>query len=420
MLFFYIYLFSILALGSFYVGPYTMRVYMTVLMLVYLLFQNLITRRASDKPNFKLPGRFMKIYFLFIVFTALALLLNGEYIESEFTKLILANYLNCFVTFFAINHFITDSKKLNQVIWVLLFIISIDAIITILQFVGNPIGKAISIAFTTVSDVKTGIIDDQGVNSALLLGDSIPMGIFGYVFTNCTYLTTMGILSLGIMLSEKNIILKYGALAVLLICLYAAYATQERMAFFMYVLVALYLLYTGFEKKRKKILLLVTIVLIGLFVLPSLMDSEKLGRLATVDVKEDVRGEIWMTALRFLGENLILGGPVSYSKVTSIAPHNFFLNVFIDSGLIGGLIVIYLYIIMAVQAIKELISRHSIIIRALAGSICIYSAVCLFHNASIATGDSIIFIFYALFLKARLIESPKRKTSVYENSLLYR
>lgn len=377
-------------------------------MLFFLLIKYFSSNNIKNK--YKLSRRFIIFYFLFVLFSALALVLNGEYQDYDFTKLILANYLNCFVTYFAFDYFIKDSDKLNKTLLFFIIIIALDAIVTILQFIGNPIGKAIAIALTTVAEVRSDIADDHNINTSLLLGEAIPMGFFGYVFTNCNYLALFGIQTMGF-IKESNKIKRSLLILILLLCFYACFATQERMALFMFAMMTFFLFFTGSATKQSKVMVGSILALAIVVVLPSLLLSDKLGRLTSADYKEDVRGEIWSYAFDFLKENLILGGPVAYSKKTDIAPHNFFLNVFIDSGLIGGLIAIYLYLYMTLQSVKIVLRKFSDVTRTLAASICIYGAVCLFHNASIATGDTSIFILYAAMLKSYMFDKANIRVS---------
>ena len=389
---------------------------MTALMLVVLLYKGFQNNQTEQRN--KISKRFLAVYFVFIFFSAMALWLNGEYNAFDYNKWLLANYLNCFVTYVAIDYFITDKHKIRQIMVLLLAIIVADAFVTILQFVGNPIGKQIAIVLTTVSEVQSNIADDGGEDLAVLFGEGLPIGFFGHVFTNGTLLAVLGILFLGIGFSFKGV-KKLGVLLGLAICLYASFAIQERMAFFMLIMMALYLFFTDQYSKRSKSVLIFLLFIAVVYILPQLIMSGQLGRLVTIDFKEDTRGDIWSNAFIFLKDHLLLGGPVSYNKMTEIAPHNFFLFVFIYYGLLGGLVVSILYISMTIQAVRILLQKYSRTTRALAASVCIYNLIALFHNASIATGDTIIFILYPLMLKSVLIDKNHKKLLQNESSMLY-
>lgn len=393
---------------------------MTAIMMFFLLSKGL-SSGGRITNSYPLPPKILVVYLFFIVFAAIALWSNGEYSEFDFNKWILANYLNCFVTYFAIDYFISSRKELRAM-WIFLILIgSVNAIITILQFMGNPIGKGIAMAFTTVSAVKADILDEHGVNVNLLLGDGLPIGLFGHVFTNGTMLSVLGILLMGKNNINKKLI-NLAWVGLLLINVYASFATQERVAFFLLVLLIIYLVFSGSFSRKIKVTSACIILIAVIFILPQLLLSESLGRLTSVSFEEDSRGDIWSYAFDFLKDNLMFGGPIAYSKKTEIAPHNFFLFVFIYYGLIAGIIISYMYILMTWQSIRTLLGKKNILTRTFAAACCIYSAICLFHNASIATGDAIIFILYALMQKSITMEesSDILKLSGNENTMLYR
>lgn len=368
-------------------------------MLVFLLLPK------KDRNPFKIKKRFLVGYAIFIVLFASALWLNGEYVKFEFNQLLLANYLNCFVTFFAIDYFISDKKRLYGFVIFLCIIILADDIITYLQYIGNPIGKFVALALTTSTESQAEISDDAGVNLARIFGEGLPMGIFGQIFTNANYLATFGLLILGLLYAKKSLIKK----GVLLLCFaftfYACFITQERMAFFMFIVTSLFLFFTGNTSKYAKVTMVTIIAVLLFVVIPSLiLSSDDNIRIFASNYKEDERGDIWAFAFKFIQGHLLLGGPVAYSKATSLAPHNYFLNAFINAGLIGGIVAIFLYLYSIVEAARLFLRKNSDLLKATAGAVLVYSAICLFHNASIISGDTLFFILYPLMLKAAIME----------------
>lgn len=113
MLFFYLFIFASLVLGTFTVGPFSIRVYFTVAMLLYLL----IMGRGDIRDKNKIPFHIIWLYSFFIILTGLSLYMNGEIIKSEFAKHILSWYLNCYVTFFAFNHFVKTPRQLKGTLY---------------------------------------------------------------------------------------------------------------------------------------------------------------------------------------------------------------------------------------------------------------------------------------------------------------
>jgi len=346
----------------------------------------------------------------------LAFVFNGEFNDYGFDRQILAFYLPCFVMYYAIMYFIKDKKRFNITIYFLLAIILFNCIVTQLQFYGNPIGKLIAVALTSSTDVRANIISDNDINTDLLFGQGIPIGVFGFVFSNANNTATIGLMSLIVYFNTRKRILRYGSLGLLFLCAFNCFLIQERTAFFSMAMMATYLLYKEYDKKKR--IFLFVLILIGLiFVLPSFWDSDSMGRLTDFDLKEESRIDVWALAFDFIITHPLWGGPVAFEKISSVAPHNYFLNAFITCGLIGGLLAIILFFRTTIYAVRNLFNNRSITTQVLAGSYCLYSAGCLFHNASLISGDTLVILLYALFLKNI---SLNKQVETNENSVLHR
>lgn len=407
MWFFYIFLFSVLLLGSFKLGPYSFRVYMVLIMMFYLLF-------SREKVNFKISNKFMKVFLLYIVVTGLVLISIGEFQDYDYINLCLAFYLPCFVTVSAINRFIDSKHALIQLMWFLIVLIFFNCIITQLQFNGFILGKVIAMALTTSMDVEANILYDNDIDSSLLRGEGLPVGIFGFVFTNANYSSTFGIFALFLYdYYNRNKLIQAFFLLVLGLCIYNCYLIQERTAFFGIIAASVFILLKNIESKNIKIVFISLLVIMLIVLLPSFWNADSLGRLAEFNTKEDTRNDIWTKCFYFLSENFLTGGPVAYSKLSEIAPHNYFLNALITSGFIGGSIAIYLYIISSIKATVYTLKCKSNYTRIVAASVCIYALGSLFHNASIISGDTLFFILYAILLKTYLINHDSENTMLY-------
>ncbi|MBS5446924.1 hypothetical protein SAMN05216253_103182 [Bacteroides thetaiotaomicron] len=407
MWFFYIFIFSVLLLGSFKVGPFSLRVYMVLLMMGYLLLT------SQKKANYRIPNKFLRVFLLYIVVTGMILSLTGEYQEYGFTNLCLAFYLPCFVTVAAINRFIDTKESFIRMMWFIVGLIFINCIVTQLQYHGIVAGKLIAMALSTSLEVQTTIMSDNDIDASLLMGEGLPIGLFGFVFTNANYSATFGVIPLfTYFLYESNTKVRIASLFILLVCVYNCFMIQERTAFFGLSVMAAYLLYKNGRNKSTKTMLL---FVLAIFILPSVMSSG-LGRLTEFSAKEDSRNQVWTLCFSFIGDHLLLGGPVAYSRLSEIAPHNYFLIALITSGLIGGIIAITLYIKSSMNAIQLFMGRTSPYTKVMAASVIIYAFGCLFHNASIITGDTLFFILYALMIKCSLMENEFEN----ENTMLYR
>lgn len=410
MALFLFYLFSSLLLGGFKVGPYSIRVYVTIIMMVYLLLCSRNKTFYTGDTNW-----FAKKYFVFLIFTFIAFLFNGEFYEYGFDKQILAYYLPCFVMLYSISYYITTERRFKITLFFLLAIIFVNCIVTQLQFIGNPIGKLIAVALTTSTDVQANIMYDNDINTELLFGEGIPIGIFGFVFSNANYSVTFGLLSLIVYFDFEKKIYKYISLGLLVLCAFNCFLIQERTAFFTFVIMAIFLLYREFSPKQK-IMLIFLVLVVLVYIIPTIWNNDSMGRLTDFDIKEDSRRDVWSLAFDYILVHPLWGGPEGFEKISKVAPHNYFFNAFITCGLIGGLLAIYLYFKTTFIAIKTLFNSKVFKIKIIAGSYCLYSAGCLFHNASLISGDTLVILLFVLLLRSKSLF--KYKTN--ENSCLHR
>lgn len=395
MFFFYFFLFASIILGTFNLGPFSIRVYMTVLMLFFLVL------KITAKKSYKLPKPFIFTFFLYLIVTASVLSLNGEYEEYDFTKLFLARFLNCIVTYFAIDYFVKDESLLKKTIVFLIALITLNCIITILQYLGSPIGHAIGLLLITSSEVKADI-EATDLNS--LFSADLTIGLFNFTFINAMIIAVVGVLIVGLYGVTKKTTYKVLLLGLLALFVFSCLATQGRTPFILFVIFSLYLFLKNGQNNLALSIVAALVIVVVLINLPSLIDSDSLGRILDSNKYEyDPRKVIWDDAMYFIGNHLLLGGPVSFLSVNPAGPHNYFLNAFITSGIVGGIIATFLFIIVCWQAFLALISKHSLILASLGASILIYMANTLFHNASMISGDTVFFVMYGLLMKASLI-----------------
>lgn len=407
MWFFYIFLFSVILLGSFKLGPFSIRVYMVLIMMGYLLL-------SRKKANYQISYKFMEVFLLYIIVTGLVLIAIGEFQDYDYINLCLAFYLPCFVTVAAINRFIDSKHELIQLMWFLVVLIFINCIVTQLQFNGFHLGKVIAMALTTSMDVEATILYDNEIDPSLLMGEGLPIGIFGFVFSNANYSAVFGILALFLYdYYNRNKYIQSFCLLVLGLCIYNCYMIQERTAFFGIIAASVFILFKNIESKNKRIVFICIFVIMLIVLFPLFWNADSLGRLVEFNLKEDTRNNIWNICYYFLSKNFLTGGPVAFSKLSEIAPHNYFLNALITSGIIGGSIAIYLYIISFIKAAKYTLKCKSNYTRIVASSVCIYALGSFFHNASIISGDTLFFILYAIMLKTYLINHDSENTMLY-------
>ena len=400
MAFFYLFLFASLVLGTFTVGPFSIRVYLTVAMAVYLI----IVGRKDRYDKSKMPYTILGIVSIYLILTALSLTMCGEFDKSDFPKSLLSLYLNCFVTFIAFNHFVKTPKQLKSSIVFLIAVVTVDCLVTILQYLGNPIGIGIALGLINDPEVQAEILSGQNLGFDTF-GKDITIGIFNYTFINANYIAIVGLLLLGIWESTPNKMAKIGCLCLFVLFVFASFVTQSRTPFILLLLFSFYIALRGFLKKRAGIVIAAVFILFLFIVIPLVIDSVDFGRLFEADkYEDDPRQRIWGYCIDFIGERLMWGGPILFEKTYNIAPHNYFLNAFISSGLLGGTFAIFIYFYVLFNSLTLFLKKHSMMVCSLAGAVLIYSAGSLFHNASIISGDTMFYIAYSLMLKSKLME----------------
>ena len=107
--FFLLFVVSVLIFGSIKVGPLSIRVYMTVLMLAYLIIAK---RPAGDKP-YKIRTDYIAIFIVCILTLGIALTINGGLEAYGFLERCLAYYLVCVVGYFAVDLCVKNAKHID-------------------------------------------------------------------------------------------------------------------------------------------------------------------------------------------------------------------------------------------------------------------------------------------------------------------
>lgn len=390
------FLFSALVLGGFMVGPLSVRVYFCLLFCVVLFFTKL-----SKQP--KEVRNFTNIYNAFIIVTAITLLLNGELISSNFIKKFLAYYFPALLTVYGVSNYMKSFSDTRSILMLLGIIGVMTSFVTCLQYFGISAGTTIGMKFINVSQAQTEILDNLDIaTTGGAFGSGMAIGIMGFAFTNAYFISSVGVIPY--VFHERRFFYgsSYLIYASILLMIAACFMTQERSSFFSLIGVDLFLiggLYPTAENKKNRFILIL-LAIVALFYYESLSGVD-MGRLTEFSAKEDTRNAIWKDCLAFLSEHWLLGGPVAYNQFNhSIPPHNFFLSVFINTGLIGGLIAAYIYIRFWISSLMT-IARKNIRIETRTVACCLIVSLfySLFHNATFADGDVLQVLLCVMHIK---------------------
>lgn len=392
MLFFFVFLLSIITLGSITVGPLSIRVYATVAMVLFLFYNS----TKGRKQIISIDHYQLNIYVLFLILMGIAQLLNGEIFEYQFFKKLLAYHLVSIVAYLSIEHYVNTVQDLKKTMLVLIGIMLFNNVATILQFVGNDIGWSIGMFFGDNQDN----IDFIRTHDTLL-GFSRTPGILGNVVNNAFAIAVLTPLSLCLVNDSSNIITKLYAILSFVIASLACFMTQQRAAF--YLLLFCLAVYLFVAIKKNAIIFIVLGVLVMLFVDNLNFDNIDIGRLS--NTTDDARSELYKHAYAYISEHPFLGGPMSFQKMAGVTSHNVALDSWIFAGFFGFVTMMILICMTVLSAIKTFLrglkakgqNRYMIFCSVAVINAMVYGFT---HNTSYLTGNVIIFIALALMLKS--------------------
>lgn len=397
---------SVFLFGSFLVGPVSLRVFSTVIMIILLVANYNKIRRM------KLSNRYIQLYCLFLLFMSTAMIYNGEYEEFELVKNLLAFHLVCIVSYYATRYYVANTKALNYVSLVIIWIVFLNAVVTIMQYFSMPEGWTINLTLTGNRNEMIVDYSDTLYEGEALLGTAKTPGLFDSVVVNSMFISTFGLVPFVLLSkhsSNSSYIKNLSYWGCLVLSVTACYMCQERSAIIMYLLAIIYLFWKQFEKGS----IIGAITLIAFLVLGMnyFNNVDDIGRFSDFSVANDVRTSIWEKAGTFISENLLWGGPLKFLRMADHMPHNFFFNAFIYGGLLGGMVVILLFFMIIIKAIKTVVANHNSSGRVFGVALISYLLQGMFHNASLVTGSATIFVLLALIESSVLMGHQSRITN---------
>lgn len=400
--FFYFFIIALFLFNSFQIGPFTIRVYATIIMAILLALGYLKNRNRLNL--IPISSSEVNIYIAFLGVMSICLLLNGEFSEYSFLKRLFAYHLPCLVVFFAISSKIDTYDTVRYTIIVLCALLIFDEIITVLQAEGNVAAWGIGITLSPLDNIK-----ERADAHEDFLGFSVIPGLFGGVVKNAFYITSLAPLSLAFLNKKKSTINFVLIIALQALSLYAIFITQQRAAFYIYGLSLLIFLFISAIKKPVIILMGIIVALLISTNFVSYIQTLDVGRLS--DSYDTGRNAIYQQAFDFIPEHLFLGGPASFLKIAGLPAHNLFIDGIISAGIIG-LILLVLYTYKTLK--KVLLSFYdyfynkcSIVTVAIALALLSSTLYGFSHNTSVLTGEPILFILWALLLKSLYIDKNK-------------
>ena len=381
--------------GSYLIGPFSIRVYVAIVVIIYLLYKKIIL-----KEHFNLSYSSIRIYLLFLFFTLIAKIFSGPFEIDGFLKDLLAMHLISIISYIAIDLLVKNQKQVQIILILFISIGLLNSIISILQYNGNPTGFIIGQFFASsnmeyISDLETRFLTFP----ELQLGAFAVPGIFGHGASNGGMNATLCILSLYFIFGREKR-LWWVALIIFAISIVGNFVIQERSPM---GLLAIFTSFIIWKYSSKGLLIFLCIVggfMLFYFDVFSVLDPEKIGRFADITKFDSDRQRLVQNAIAFISDHWFLGGDYLYHQMYGLTPHNFILHAFIYSGLFGALTVFVLFIKIIIDAGRILIcDKIGIPVFFFSCALIIFLANGFTHSSSLITGDNIIWLLYALILR---------------------
>lgn len=386
----YFFLIASIYFSSFFIGPFSIRVYSSILLFIFLLF---------SKKNSKVQGLdFFIIYIIYIFFVAISQMITGEFFSENFPKRFWAYDFVSIVTFYGMSTCFSSGKQIKTLIILFSICNIINAIVSMGQVMNFQWAWNIG-NFITVSnysdEIMTGFMKKHNVGNFFASG--FVSGVFGDTVKNGYITASLTLLSMCFFLSSSKKI-KFLGISSFILGLMSSFVIQQRAAFYM-------LIFSSFiigisQIKRIWMIYGLCAVFALIFLLNYKIDDFSfLGRLS--DSSNKTRNDLNDYSMNFIWGNFLFGGMGKYVQETGFHPHNYLFSGFILGGFMGGIAAALFYVRIIILVIKTFVSKffkdiYSIVLCCI---LLLNVVVSFSHNTSIVVGDHFIWIFLVLLLK---------------------
>lgn len=372
---------AILLMGSFMVGPVSLRNITTVLILV-LLFLN---------GKVKIPKGAPRVYLFYLFIMILLALLNGDVSSGWFFRQLVGFHI-CSLLIFLFG-VMNGRKFLNVVLYTLIFIYVCDGIITILQYYGNSIAWVFSHLFYNTSTEELSV-DVANSIERNLSGVSMVPGILGNVVNNAYFLAVFLPVVTSSLWKNKFNVSSLFSVSIFVIGAFAIYTTQQRMAALCLILYFVCLLVRFYLTSRNKVFS-VFLIFIMIYYIASFILNVDLGRL-TLETDNSDRTSLFNDFVLFSrdGNNIVFGGKDNYLNHYGGVQHNTFLDVLTR----GGIVLLSVFLVLFFKVLFLCFSNIKKYFRKLsygtpfAISCVLYLGYSMTHSSGLQSGDVMIWI----------------------------
>lgn len=359
--------------GTIHVGPLTPRQYIAIVIFLCCILNYKKLRTYINK--------YVLLYFVFIFFWFCCSLINGEldfFIREFISKYLVA--LTCYL--FTILLYL-KTKSLRVMMLSLLFWGGINSIVCMLQYINDPVGIALGAFFTDMEDPLV-ITNFNSMGEE----DSYLFGLLGNPVLNGHFSMMLPFVPLFFYKEEHSSgLIKAAMILLSLYFLIVVFCIQQRSCFLIdvFLLILLFARSSGKVATKIPIIFCVSLIAITAFLLwgNQIMEVFSTSRFS-LKGSDDLRVSIYMDALNYIENNPFTGGIRTYYTMYERYPHNILLSAFIYAGLLGGLVLLFLYYKQIQYAWSQLRKNCNITVSLIFIALSLNG---LLHNNSIVTGD---------------------------------
>lgn len=397
LLLLFLFLIASLFLNAFIIGPFSIRIYVSLLVFLIFIFKSTTFSRKKE----------ILLYVLFIFFYWLALNVNGEISEVDFVKRLLGSYLICFIAFYVLYKSIISQTDINKIVIFLVFIGVLNGVVSTLQFNGN------SDAYLWATILTPTELLDERIEVYQRLGSGIGIGVtglFGGIVKNGYLSAAFALLSLYMIVLSKNFFYKTTFVLISLFLFYSVFLTQQRLIIFLSLIMYLYFYYRYFNLRYVSLLFVFPMLGLSMLYFYNIMlESDSLGRMSNLE--DEHRETLIAKSFQFVIDNFLFGGEIRAANYLESAglvnsAHNVVLNAFIYSGVFGAVFVIILFGRMLRQSVNAILRKNALQNPSffIGIALIVYLLNSLTHNSSLVSGDEFIWILFAMLVKSQSIE----------------
>ena len=397
-----IWLFALLFLRKWHIfGPVSFRNFAGVIIVPLAFFM---------RGHIKIT-KTIKLYILWNILYVIVNMING--MNVLLTNDYLAYNIVSFCIIYAIPKLIRNENHLYIItIWFFIFYI-LNSVVSILQFVNNPVAWAIStyISPLTENDLLQYSYYEDAEN---FLTQSICSGFNGFVVTNGYFIACFLPIATILLWQKKKISINLGIL-VLLLGMASAFCTQQRMCFLLCALYIVYIIYYRVSAGYKAFLFFIGLLFILIYSNSFLFESSSYGRLLSMNANG--RSQTWeMTSMFFTNTHYFfmgnVGGNINAQEMVRTLGHNCFL----DALRRGGFFSLIIYIVMFLVVMFEL--KNVILDSKKRGNLfaLCFAMAALFnilysftHSENIINGSIFFWLSYTLMLTSLNINANNRR-----------